>query len=75
MGILSIINAQTSKGGSMEALTESEALRISEALQRGELESSDNRSDGARDSDPLGDPSRIGERIAAGFALLNSLEK
>ena len=56
-------------------LTESEALRIADALQRGALDAGDNRSDGALDSDPLCDPNRVGERIAAGFALLNSLEK
>ena len=55
-------------------LTESEAVRIAAALQRGALEALDNRSDGTLDTDPLQDPQRVGERIAAGFALLNSLE-
>ena len=56
-------------------LTESEALRIAQALAAGALESADNRSDGKQDSDPLCDPRRVGERIAAGFKILNSLEK
>jgi hypothetical protein len=76
MSFESINHDRKRKGGIMESyLTESEALRIAEALQRGELESADNRSDGERDADPLQDPNRIGARIAAGFALLNSCEK
>ena len=55
-------------------ITESEAVRIAEALQRGALDAMDNRSDGLLDSEPLQDPLRIGERIAAGFALLNRCE-
>jgi hypothetical protein len=59
----------------MEYLTESEAIAIAEALESGALESLDNRSDGAMDSDPLGDSLLVGARIAEGFALINALNR
>jgi hypothetical protein len=50
--------------------TAAEERRITEAIARGMVEAIDNRSDGIPDSDFLGDPNRVGARIADGFALL-----
>lgn len=55
-------------------LTETEALRIAEALTAGALDPFDNRSDGTQDRDPLGDALQVGRRIADGFAILRALE-
>ena len=58
-----------------DAITENELERISNAIERGEATARDARSDLRSDSDPLGDPNRVGERIAEGFALLSALER
>ena len=55
-------------------LTEQEAQRIAERVEAGYLDTFDNRTDGDLDHDPLGDSRRVGERIAAGFKIINSSE-
>lgn len=53
-------------------ITEAEAIRIAAAITAGGLDAFDNRTDGEQDLDPLGDDLRVGERIAAGFNIINS---
>lgn len=66
--------SQAEKGEIMfpDTLTERELEAIANAVERGEISA---RSDREIDSDPLGDPNRVGERIAEGFALINALER
>lgn len=50
--------------------SESERAALRAARDSGTLRAIDRRTDGFADCDALGDTRRIGERIAAGFALL-----
>ena len=54
-----------------QTLTEQEAIALAEIINSAVFESIDARDDMRADSDPLGDARRIGERLSAGFALLN----
>lgn len=64
------MNRRITAAAAARDMSESEARRISEAIARGMIEALDNRSDAIPDCDPLGDPNRIGSRIAAGFEMI-----
>jgi hypothetical protein len=58
-----------------ESFTAAELLTVRDAATRGIVRAIDARTDGRADCDGLSDARRIGERIADGFAILNSANK
>lgn len=57
-----------------ESFTAAELLTVRNAATRGIVRAIDGRTDGRADCDGLADARRIGERIADGFAIINSSE-